>query len=413
MRYENVKGTRDFNPEEMEKRKYIIDVIRKTFEEFGFVEIDTPCLEKWDVLSKKGAGGEGILEETYKFEDKSKALIGLRYDLTVPLARFVAMNKKLPLPFKRYQIGKVWRYGDISKGRLREFLQADIDIVGADSILADAEVLACASSALKKLKIDFLIRINSRKILNSIMKKAGIKNELVIDALRSIDKLDKISEDEVKKELFSKGFGKEVVEKIFEMIKSKPEELKIDGIEELNKLSDYLKLYGINNFKIDFSLARGLDYYTGPIFEIVSKERIGSIAGGGRYDNLIELFSSEKIPATGISLGIERIFEILKEYPKKKRIFVALSTEDVFEDAIKIVKMLREKFYVDYDLKGRKLSKQMEYANAAGFSIVVIVGKKDLENNEVTVRDMESGNEKKIKIKDLESFLENFKFKEH
>ncbi len=409
MRYENVKGTKDFNPEEMEKRQYIIDVIRKTFEEFGFVEIDTPCLEKWEILSKKGTGGEGILEETYKFEDKSKALIGLRYDLTVPLARFVAMNKKLPLPFKRYQIGKVWRYGDVSKGRLREFLQADIDIVGAESILADAEVLACASFALRKLKIDFLIRINSRKVLNSIMKKVGIKNEFVNDVLRSIDKLDKISEDEVKKELFSKGFSRDVIENIFEMIKSNPNELKVDGIDELNKLSEYLKLFDVKNFKIDFSLARGLDYYTGPIFEIVSKNKnIGSIAGGGRYDNLIELFSSEKIPATGISLGIERIFEILSDYPKKKRIFVALSNEDVFEDAIKIVKMLREKFYVDYDLKGRKLSKQMEYANARKFSIVIIVGKRDLENKEVTVRDMESGEEKKIKIENLESFLEGY-----
>ena len=407
MRYENVKGTKDFNPEEMEKRQYIIDVIRKTFEEFGFVEIDTPCLEKWEILSKKGTGGEGILEETYKFEDKSKALIGLRYDLTVPLARFVAMNKKLPLPFKRYQIGKVWRYGDVSKGRLREFLQADIDIVGAESILADAEVLACASFALRKLKIDFLIRINSRKVLNSIMKKVGIKNEFVNDVLRSIDKLDKISEDEVKKELFSKGFSRDVIENIFEMIKSNPNELRVDGIDELNKLSEYLKLFDVKNFKIDFSLARGLDYYTGPIFEIVSKNKnIGSIAGGGRYDNLIELFSSEKVPATGISLGIERIFEILSDYPKKKRIFVALSNEDVFEDAIKIVKMLREKFYVDYDLKGRKLSKQMEYANARKFSIVIIVGKRDLENKEVTVRDMESGEEKKIKIENLESFLE-------
>ena len=410
MRYENVKGTRDFLPKEMEKRQYILDVVRETFEEFGFVEIDTPSLEKWEVLSKKDAGGEGILEETYKFEDKSKDLIGLRYDLTVPLARFVAMNKKLPLPFKRYQIGKVWRYGDVSKGRLREFLQADIDIVGAESILADAEVLACASFALKKLKIDFLIRINSRKVLNSIMKKAGVKNEFVNDVLRSIDKLDKISENEVKKELFSKGFSKDVVEKIFEMIRSNSEELNVDGMEELNKLSEYLKLFDIRNFKIDFSLARGLDYYTGPIFEIVSKNKnIGSIAGGGRYDNLIELFSSEKIPATGISLGIERIFEILSDYPKKKRIFVALASEDVFEDAIKIVKMLREKFYVDYDLKGRKLSKQMEYANAKKFSIVIIVGKKDLENNKITIRDMESGEEKKINIKDLESFLENLK----
>jgi len=410
MRYENVKGTRDFLPKEMEKRQYILDVVRETFEEFGFVEIDTPSLEKWEVLSKKDAGGEGILEETYKFEDKSKDLIGLRYDLTVPLARFVAMNKKLPLPFKRYQIGKVWRYGDVSKGRLREFLQADIDIVGAESILADAEVLACASFALKKLKIDFLIRINSRKVLNSIMKKVGIKNEFVNDVLRSIDKLDKISENEVKKELFSKGFSKDVVEKIFEMIRSNSEELNVDGMEELNKLSEYLKLFDIRNFKIDFSLARGLDYYTGPIFEIVSKNKnIGSIAGGGRYDNLIELFSSEKIPATGISLGIERIFEILSDYPKKKRIFVALASEDVFEDAIKIVKMLREKFYVDYDLKGRKLSKQMEYANAKKFSIVIIVGKKDLENNKITIRDMESGEEKKINIKDLESFLENLK----
>ncbi|MBU5678899.1 MAG: histidine--tRNA ligase [Candidatus Aenigmatarchaeota archaeon] len=399
-----VKGTKDYILEEMEKINYIIEKVKETFERFGFRQMDTPALESWDILSKKGVGGSDILEETFRFKDKSNNEIGLRYDLTVPLARVIALNKNLPLPFKRYQIAKVWRYGDVSKGRLREFYQADIDIVGSSSLLADAEVLACASEALKRLHIDFLIRINSRRILFSMMKSARIEKEKMLEVIRAIDKLEKIGEDSVKDELKKIKIEEKSIDKIFDFIKMDFDSIALEGREEIENLIDYLDGFGIKNFKIDLSLARGLDYYTSVIFEIIAKKegKLGSIAGGGRYDNLIELFAGKKIPATGISLGIDRIAEIIDRFPKKSLIYVALTSDKVLKKGFEIIKMLRDNgINVDFDLMKRKLAKQLEYANSLKIEFVIIVGEEDLKNNEVTLRNMVTGEEKKIKIENL------------
>ena len=198
-----VKGTRDFLPEEMLLRQQIIEKIRAVFENFGFQPMETPALEAWKTLSTKGAGGDEILKESYNFEDKGGRMIGLRYDLTVPLARLISENPNTPLPFKRYQIGKVWRYGDVAKGRLREFLQADVDIVGSNSSLADAEVIACAITCFKELGFkDFYIRLNTREKLSEVIEKnTNISQEKVIDVARIIDKKDKIGEEGVREEL--------------------------------------------------------------------------------------------------------------------------------------------------------------------------------------------------------------------
>ncbi|MEM7819962.1 MAG: ATP phosphoribosyltransferase regulatory subunit, partial [Candidatus Aenigmatarchaeota archaeon] len=264
------RGTRDFLPEEMIARQEILDRVRSVFELFGFVPIETPAIENFEILSAKGAGGDEILNETYNFDDKAGRKIGLRYDLTVPLARVVAMNPGLNLPFKRYQIQNVWRYGDVAKGRLREFLQADIDIVGSDSMLADAEIIACACYALESLGFkNFVVRINNRKILSGIVKSAGVDEKKVVDVLRSIDKFEKIGIEGVKNELLDKGFSEKIVEKILgfindgkiEKIASKSDECK-KGVEETELLISYLKKMGVSKFKIDLSLARGLDYYT-------------------------------------------------------------------------------------------------------------------------------------------------------
>ncbi|MEM5835214.1 MAG: histidine--tRNA ligase [Candidatus Aenigmatarchaeota archaeon] len=399
-----VKGTKDYILDEMERLSYIIEKVKETFERFGFRQMDTPALESWDILSKKGVGGSDILEETFRFKDKSNNEIGLRYDLTVPLARVIALNKNLPLPFKRYQIAKVWRYGDVSKGRLREFYQADIDIIGSSSLLADAEVLACASEALKRLNVDFLIRINSRRILFSMMKNARIEKEKMLEVIRAIDKLEKIGEDNVRNELKKIKIDEKSIDKIFDFIKMDFDSIALEGKEEIENLIDYLDVFGVKNFKIDLSLARGLDYYTSVIFEIISKKegKLGSIAGGGRYDNLIELFAGKKIPATGISLGIDRIAEIIDYFPKKSLIYVTFASDKVLKKGFEIIKMLRDNgIKVDFDLMKRKLAKQLEYANSLKIEFVIIVGEKDLKNNEVTLRNMVTGEEKKIKIENL------------
>ena len=403
-----VKGTKDYIFDEMEKINFIIEKVREVYERFGFKQMETPALEYWETLARKGAGGSEILEETFRFKDKSNNDICLRYDLTVPLARVIAMNKNIPLPFKRYQISKVWRYGDVAKGRLREFYQADIDIIGSYSSLADAEVLACAYEALKSLNLEFSIKINSRKLLFAIMEKADVEKEKILDAIRSLDKLDKIGRKLVEEEMKKKGISENSIKNVFGIIENGFESLDIEGKEEIEALIEYLKDFGVKNFEIDLSLARGLDYYTGFIFEIVSKKegKLGSIAGGGRYDNLIELFAGKKIPATGISLGIDRIAEIISQPKKKKFVYVAFSSKKVIKKGLEIIKDLRKSgISVDFDIMERKLSKQLEYAASIGIEFVVILGERDLSKDQVTVRNMISGEEKNINVKDLRDFL--------
>ncbi len=418
-----VKGTRDFLPEEMILRQQVLEKIKSIFEVFGFQPLETPALESWEVLSAKGAGGEEILNETYNFEDKGGRKIGLRYDLTVPLARVVASNPNLNLPFKRYQIEKVWRYGDISKGRFREFLQADIDIVGSESMLADAEIIACAISVLNSLGFrQFFVRINNRKILEALIKYAGVENDKVMNVFRIIDKLEKIGIENVKKELKEMKISEDSIEKIIELIKIEGEPktvlekiekiIKTEGIDELRQIISYLEKMKVEpKFKIDLSLARGLDYYTGPIFEVFAEKGIGSIAGGGRYDKMIGLFSGKDIPATGISFGIERIIEVMKERKMIKskksnvKVFIASVNEKVRDNVLEIVQLLRSNLIsADYDLRSRSLSKQLEYANSLEIPNVIIVGEKELEKNCVKLRRMETGEEILLKLEDIAKF---------
>jgi len=412
----NVKGTRDFLPEEMILRQQVLEKIRKVFETFSFQPLEASALESWEVLSAKGAGGEEILNETYNFEDKGGRRIGLRYDLTVPLARVIAENPNLPLPFKRYQIEKVWRYGDIAKGKLREFLQSDIDIVGSESSLADAEVIACAIECFNALGFKkFIVRLNNRKTLTDILKLSKVSEEKITDTLRTIDKLDKIGVDNVKKELEEKGISSASIKRIIDFIEVRGENEKVlkqieklDGVKELKEIISCLKTMKLDSkVKIDLSLARGLDYYTGPIFEVFAEEGIGSVAGGGRYDKMIGLFLGRDVPATGISLGIERIMEVMKERKmidskSKTRVFVVAVNDEVRDKVLEIVQMLREEsIATDYDLRFRTLSKQLEYVNSLGIPFVVIVGEKELEKNSVKLRNMKTGKEELVKINDL------------
>ncbi len=414
----NVKGTRDFLPEEMILRQQVLEKMKSVFEIFGFQPLETPALEDWEVLSAKGAGGPEILKETYNFEDFGGRRVGLRFDLTVPLARVISSNPNLNLPFKRYQIQNVWRYGDVTKDRFREFLQADIDIVGSESMLADAEIIACVITTLTELGFkEFIVRLNNRKILTALAKYAGVPEDKVIDTFRTIDKLSKIGEEGVKKELLTK-ISKAATSTILEIIVNKKEPVleeleKLvedkEGFEELKQIISYLKQMKVKpKFEIDLSLARGLDYYTGPIFEVFAEKGIGSIAGGGRYDKMIGLFSGKDIPATGISFGIERMIEVMKERKmievKKSnvKVFVIAVNDKVRDKVLEIVQMLRNNsISVDFDLRSRSLSKQLDYANSLGIPNVIIVGEKELKNNSVKLKKMDTGKEISLKIDDM------------
>jgi len=420
---------RDYLGEEAILRSELLEKIKASFELFGFQPLETPALESWDVLSAKGAGGEEILEETYNFTDKAGRRIGLRYDLTVPLARVVASNPTLPLPYKRYQIGKVWRYGEVGKGRLREFTQCDIDIIGSEHMISDAEVITCAVHTLKNIGIDnFIVRLNNRKLLNSLVRLAGVPEEMTIDVLRAIDKIDKIELNGVIAELKKLDLTHNTLNSIVEFLKirGKPSEVLTsakdivkgdkegeEGVEELNKLLHNLKLMGSYEvITIDLSLARGLDYYTGPIFEFVALEGVGSITSGGRYDNLIKIFSGKQIPATGISLGLERIIEVLKETkeqkPKKTKTqtYIAATNDEVRDSVIEVATLLRQRgIKTDYDLKIRKLTRQLEYAASINVAYVIIVGKEELSRGAVKLRNMQTWEEKEVQIEQLHLYI--------
>lgn len=419
----NVKGTRDCMPEEMILRQQVLDRITRIFEIYGFQPLDTPALETWEMLSSKGTGGDELFNETYNFKDKGDRMIGLRYDLTVPLARIVSENPNLSLPFKRYQMGNVWRYGDVTKYKFREFFQCDIDIVGSESMLADAEVISCADTIMESLGFDdFTIRINNRKILSDMFKYAGINESQIPDAFRGIDKLEKIGAEGVRKELEGKGVSKSSISKVLGVmeIKGKPIEVidsaeklfNSDGFSEIREIVKYLGKMKKTRFTIDLSLARGQDYYTGPIFEIFVGKGIGSISGGGRYDKMIGLIGGKDMPATGIGIGVSRLMEVIKDKgmlkPKKTKtdVFMITVNDKVKDDVIEIVNTLRQSgISADYDLKSRSLSKQMNYSNTMGIPYVAIVGEKELAEKSVKLKNMESGDEKMIKISDLAKTL--------
>jgi histidyl-tRNA synthetase len=425
MKLSRPRGTRDFLPEEMRIRRYIIDRIRRVFELHGFEEMDTPAIELWEVLSLKS--GEEVEHQIYKFQDKAGRWLGLRFDLTVPLARVIASNPNLVKPFKRYCIAKVWRYEEPQSGRYREFLQADIDIIGSQNMIADVECIVTAIDAIKAIGInDIKVKINNRKILEGIFSSMGINKEDLFKVFRIIDKIEKIGEENVIKELSNLNLSNEIIKDIMDIIHKKGEEalnyveknfenikLVKEGLSELREIINLSQLFEINNLiEVDFSLVRGLDYYTGPVFEIKSKEHIVSIAGGGRYDDLIEKFSGISIPATGISLGIERLYEILSKKMISNepitKIFIANVNEEVFSEVIKIYKkLISYGISTEIDLMKRKLTRQLEYSNSKNIPYVLIVGPKEIKEGIFKLRDMKNKREYDVKIEEIPKIIKD------
>ena len=424
-KFQPPKGTRDFLPEEAILRERVFNSVKNVFERFGFSPAITPSFEYYEVFANKYAIGEESLKNVYAFEDKSKRKLALRFDQTVPMARLVASNSQLPKPFKRYEISRVWRYEEIKRGRWREFWQCDIDIVGSKSMLADAEIIACTILSLKELGFsDVFIRLNNRKLLAGLMDYAGIAGNKIIDALRSIDKLDKIGTIGVKQELKKSNIKQDAIEKIMKVIEiqGKPTEVlskaeKLignnkfgkEGISELREVLEFLnELEYEENIVVDLSLARGLDYYTSTIFEAMSKDKqIGSLAGGGRYDEMVGKFAGSKnpIPAVGIALGIERIIELIKDKEERKKsvtkLFVANVNDNVKKDCLKIVKTLRDAgINTEIDVMNRDLRKQLEYVNSQKIPYTIVVGPNELKSKKYKLRNMTTGKEIELGIDD-------------
>jgi histidyl-tRNA synthetase len=427
--YQPPRGTRDFLPKDMLKRNWVLDRIREAYETYGFEPLGTPAFESWELLKVKS--GEEVINQIYYFKDKADRELGLRFEWTTSLARVVATRRELQMPFKRYAIGPVWRYENPSEKRFREFWQADADIVGVSDPIADAEVLAAAVDCLKRLGFDgFVIKLNDRRILEGFIKFTGMPINRVPEIIRAVDKLEKIGRDGVTKELSSISINENSVIKLLDLlcVKGTPREILaeaeiwlkddaagVKGCQALRAISEYAEAFGYSKYLVvELSLARGLDYYTGPVFEVSAKgyEDYGSIAGGGRYDEIIGLFGGESTPATGISLGIERLVPLLEikgGFDKVELgvdVLVAAISNKVTREAICISQDIRKAGIPTLiDLLMRRLSKQLEYAAKKGVRKVVIIGEKELLEGNVTVRDMRTGEQVKVKQGDLINLL--------
>lgn len=441
------KGTRDFLPDLTAKRNYIFDTIKSVFELYGFQPIETPAMENLSTLmGKYGEEGDKLLFKILNSGDFMKKVPadllseldsikitntisekGLRYDLTVPFARFVVQNRNdLVFPFKRYQIQPVWRADRPQKGRYREFYQCDVDVIGSNSMLNEVELVQIVDDVFKRLRINVTLKINNRKILAGIAETIG-EADRIVDITVAIDKLDKIGIQKVNAELAEKGVGADAIEKLQPILNlSGSTEEKIEqigavvsaseigmkGVEEMKVLFEYLKVLKLSiDVELDLTLARGLNYYTGAIFEVKANDvQIGSITGGGRYDDLTGIFGLPDVSGVGISFGADRIFDVMTQlelFPEEasaaSKVFFVNFGSNEERYLLPIIQKVREngiscEIFPD---AGAKMKKQMNYANRKNIPFVILAGESEMEAGKVTLKDMESGNQSLMGLNEL------------
>lgn len=419
----NVKGTTDYSPREQYIRNYISDTLKCVFEKYGFKSLQTPLLCYYDLLALKYDEENDILKEVYKVSDQGNRNLALRYDLTVPFAKYIAINQNTKLPFKRYEIGEVFRNGPVKLGRDREFIQCDVDSVGIEGQLVEAEFIALYVEAYSKLGIDVVIKYNNRKFLSGIIIEAGISEELITDTITIIDKFEKLTKEELQKEFLKIGLNEEQIEKLYSYLQMNIEELiKLEnkndvlaqGIQELETLKQYIKELELTKYvQFSPSLARGQEYYTGTVFEVyVTDGSIkSSIGGGGRYDKMITDFINDgkEYPAVGISFGLNVIYEILKtreEFTEKALTDIFIIPMGTQIQCLKIAEIMRKAGYrVEVEMKTRKMKKSLEYANEENIPYVFILGEDELAQNNISVKNMK---EKKQDSIDIDNIVENF-----
>jgi len=441
------RGMRDFLPADVRRREHVIRVIKETYERYGFEPLETPAVENIETLmGKYGEEGNQLIFKILKrgeHEKTGEADLALRYDLTVPLARVVAeYGDKLPRFFKRYQIQPVWRADRPARGRFREFYQCDVDVCGTRSPVVEAELCAAASDALTRLGFtNFTIRLNHRQVLAGVLEAAGIGDDKHADALVALDKLDKIGREGVARELAARGVVAESGEELLGFFENLPalehaaefvadevstaeaysraalgrlvefigdHERGARAVDELRRVVEYAAAYGVQDrIKIDPSLARGLSYYTGAIMEIAVPDLAGSLGGGGRYDNLVGMFSGKEVPACGFSLGLERIIVVMAErgmFPEELEraaadVLVTIWNEESVADALSFAAGLRRgapQLRVDVYPEADKLGKQLKYASARGVPYVVVIGDDERARGEVALKEMRTGEQRTV-----------------
>ena len=447
------KGTRDFSPSEIAKRNYIFDIVKKHFQTFGFQPIETPSFENSQTLmGKYGDEGDRLIfkilnsgdylnkvnDELYQKKDSGSLTTkisekALRYDLTVPFARYVVMHQnEIDFPFKRYQIQPVWRADRPQKGRFREFYQCDADVVGSDSLLQEIELVQLYDAVFTELElVGTTIKLNNRKILAGIAEVIGAKERL-IDFTVALDKLDKIGVEGVTKEMLEKGISEDAIKKatpLFSLSGSNTEQLQVlaellkdseegkKGVEELTFIINAVEKLGLQsaNLTIDVTLARGLNYYTGAIFEVAAPSgvKMGSIGGGGRYDDLTGIFGLKDVSGVGISFGLDRIYLVLEElnlFPEEinkslEILCVNFGDNEAFA-ALELVTELRKNgVKADVYPSAVKMQKQMKYANKRNVPYVVLIGEQELLNGDFVVKNMEKGDQQTYKLSNVSEFI--------
>lgn len=420
MEIKNVRGVYDFLPNEQKIRNFINDTLCDVFKSFGYNSIETPILCYFDMLSDKYDANNDLLKEIYRLKDNGNRDLGLRYDLTVPFAKFVALNKnKISFPFKRYEIAKVFRDGPIKAGRDREFMQCDVDVVGVSNNMIEAELLSLYDCAFKRLGIDIVIKYNSRKLMTGLILESGIDEDLVSIVTTIIDRKNKVSSCEFKEMLISSGVSKVSVDtliKYFDLslnnlnntFKNSNNSLIISGLEELNSISSYISELKLDNCIFDITLARGQNYYTGLVFEVYDKlNRItSSIGGGGRYDNMITNFINDGniYPAVGISFGLSSIYEILKNNDNNfVNDIIYIIPMGTFSYSLMVANKLRGLGYrVDIDLNFKKLKKSLDYANKSCIPFVIIIGEDEVNSGVFKLKDMVNNISYDVSLKEID-----------
>lgn len=420
----NIKGTFDSLPNEQIVKNEIISKLKNNFEAYGYLPLETSILCNYDLLASKYAGGAEILKEVYTLKDQGNRDIGLRYDLTVPFSKVIAanVNKEISLPFRRYEIGKVFRDGPVKLGRNREFYQCDVDLCGISGIYPEIEMLLMASKCYKDLGIEIEIEWNNRKVLSGLIKECNIEEEYLSRVILSVDKLAKIGEDGVIKELEELNINRDKLDKLFgyfklnidtliNNFKDSTNEVLKEGISEIQKLQTYINKFNLNECIFTPYLARGLEIYTGTIWEVFDKQKriTSSIGAGGRYDKIITNFIDDGnvYPAVGMTFGLVPIYEIMSLEKKNNSMYeLYIIPMDTKYESLLLAKKLRDNnIRVIIEMNNKKVKKAFEWANKNNIPFVTVIGDNEINTGIIKIKDMNESSEKEVNINDIDSIL--------
>ena len=430
MKIQNVKGSMDYLPQEQIIRNKAINILSNIFEEYSYLPVETTTICYYDLLASKYAGGAEILKEVYKLNDQGERNLALRYDLTVPFSKIIAMNKGLNLPFRRYEIGKVFRDGPVKVGRNREFYQCDVDVCGIKGQYVEAELFAMSFNCYNSLGINTFIEWNNRKFLSGIILECGINEELVSPVILSVDKLAKIGEAGVRKELEEYQIETSILDKLFNFFKINIDDLEEtfkdstctllkEGIAEIVNLNNYLKGLGLTEARFTPYLARGLEIYTGTVWEVFDKDQTVTcaIGGGGRYDNIITKFISDgnEYPAVGMSFGLVPICEILKTKQDNDNnslydLYIVPFDKNAEITSLELANKLRTNgVKVIIEMNNKKIKKCFEWANKKNIPYVTVIGEDEINNQLLNIKNMATGESTQYKFNEIDTFVDNLK----